>query len=280
MSDIKVGIQVYGLRDMLEDTPENFENVMMQIKKLGYDGIELAGLYGIKPVVIREILEKIGLLPISAHVPLADMLADAEKVAKDYEQIGCKYIVIPYLPEEYRYPNKGYEQFVADVERIAETMQKHGLMLLYHNHNFEYVKMAHGKYMLDDMYDRIPAEHLQTELDLCWVKVAGEDPAEYIKKYTGRCPIVHYKDYIMEGHPRNLFKLIGIDTKEEEIDTGKFELRPVGFGQQLWEPIYEATKFAGAEWIVVEQDEHYELPSLECARRSIGYLRLFMNKNN
>ena len=30
-----------------------------------------------------------------------------------------------------------------------------------------------------------------------------------------------------------MYKLIGIDTEEEEGDTGYFGFRPVGFGQQL-----------------------------------------------
>ena len=29
---------------------------------------------------------------------------------------------------------------------------------------------------------------------------------------------------------------------------------------------------AGAEWVVVEQDEHYGLGGIECARRSRAYL--------
>jgi molybdopterin biosynthesis enzyme len=31
---LPVGIQVYGLRDLLENTPENFKNVMEQVKAL------------------------------------------------------------------------------------------------------------------------------------------------------------------------------------------------------------------------------------------------------
>ena len=46
---LPVGIQVYGLRDLLENTPENFRDVMQKVKDLGYDGVELAGLYGLKP---------------------------------------------------------------------------------------------------------------------------------------------------------------------------------------------------------------------------------------
>ena len=104
--------------------------------------------------------------------------------------------------------------------------------------------------------------------------MAGEDPAGYVKKYKNRCPIVHLKDFIKEGNPKNLYKLIGIETEDQEEDTGIFECRSVGFGQQIWEPILEAAVEADAKWVVVEQDEHYQLPSMECARRSREYLKI------
>ncbi len=78
-----------------------------------------------------------------------------------------------------------------------------------------------------------------------------------------------------EGSPKNLYKLIGIETEEAEEDTGIFEFRPVGFGQQLWEPILDAAIQAEAGWVVVEQDEHYDLDCLEAARRSREYLKIF-----
>jgi sugar phosphate isomerase/epimerase len=277
MSKMKIGIQVFGLRDMLEETPQNFEHVMRQIKEMGYDGVELAGLYGMSPNEVKVVLDKVNLVPISAHVPIVDMLEDAEKVARNYQIIGCRYIAIPYLPEEYRYPKEGYTTFLRGVGKISDIMKKHGLTLLYHNHDFEFQKMSNGNFVLNDIYQQISSDKLQTELDLCWVKVAGEDPSSYMDQYAGRCPIVHYKDFIKEGNPQNVYKLIGIETKKAEKETGRFEFRPVGFGQQIWDPIYQATLRAGTEWIVVEQDEHYNIPSIECARKSIEYLRILMS---
>ena len=40
--------------------------------------------------------------------------------------------------------------------------------LLYHNHNFEFEKI-NGEYALDVLYQSVPAEFLQTEIDTCWV---------------------------------------------------------------------------------------------------------------
>lgn len=116
---LPVGIQVYGLRDLLENTPENFKNVMQQVKNLGYDGVELAGLYGLEPEYIKQVLDEVGLIPISAHVPLVEMMEDAQKVADTYKKIGVKYIAIPYLPEEYRPNTPGYAGALKEFARIG-----------------------------------------------------------------------------------------------------------------------------------------------------------------
>lgn len=271
---LPVGIQVYGLRDLLENTPEQFPVVMKQVKELGYDGVELAGLYGMDPTFIRDTLAEIGLTPLSAHVPLADMMADIEKVIADYQLIGVDYLVVPYLPEEYRHLTPGYPVVIEEMKKIGVAVKAAGMKLLYHNHNFEFVRLENGTFGFDDIYRQVPADLLMVEPDTCWIKVAGQDPVEYIHKYGSRCEVIHLKDFVKEGNPQNLYKLIGIETEKKEEDTGFFEFRPVGFGQMLWEPILNASLEAGAKWVVVEQDEHYDLPPMECARRSREYLKI------
>ena len=271
---LPVGIQVYGLRDLLENTPEQFPAVMKQVKELGYDGVELAGLYGLDPTFIRDTLAEIGLTPLSAHVPLADMTADIEKVIADYQLIGVDYLVVPYLPEEYRHLTPGYPVVIEEMKKIGAAVKAAGMKLLYHNHNFEFVRLEDGTFGFDDIYRQVPADLLMVEPDTCWIKVAGQDPVEYIHKYGSRCEVIHLKDFVKEGNPQNLYKLIGIETEKKEEDTGFFEFRSVGFGQMLWEPILNASLEAGAKWVVVEQDEHYDRPPMECARRSREYLKI------
>ena len=58
--NLPVAIQVYGLRDLLEETPERFEEVMCSVKEMGYQGVELAGLYGLEPGEVKRILDKVG----------------------------------------------------------------------------------------------------------------------------------------------------------------------------------------------------------------------------
>ena len=270
-----VGVQVYGLRDLLENTPENFKNVMQEIKKMGYDGVELAGLYGLEPGFVKKTLEEVGLIPISAHVAFAEMMDDIDKVIADYSAIGVKYLVMPYMAEEYRPVNpEGFKEFLPLLNEIGEKIHKAGMTFLYHNHDFEFVKLENGKWGYDEMFDSIPHDNLQSELDTCWCDVATGEAPEFIEKYTDRIPVVHLKDYIKKGEVKNMYKLIGIDEEENGEDTGYFGFRPVGFGQMIWEPVLEAATKANANWVIVEQDEHYELEPLECARRSREYLRI------
>jgi sugar phosphate isomerase/epimerase len=248
---------------------------MTEIKKMGYDGVELAGLYGLEPAFVKQVLEEVGLIPISAHVAFAEMTDDIDKVIADYGKIGVRYLVMPYMAEEYRPVNpEGFRSFLPLLNEIGSKIHKAGMTFLYHNHDFEFVKLANGKWGYDEMFDSIPHDNLQSELDTCWCDVATGEAPEFIRKYKNRIPVVHLKDYIKKGEVKNMYKLIGIDAEEQGEDTGYFGFRPVGFGQMIWEPVLDAAAEANADWVIVEQDEHYELAPLECARRSREYLRI------
>ena len=145
--------------------------------------------------------------------------------------------------------------------------------MLYHNHDFEFATIG-GKYALDVLYDSIPADLLQTELDTCWVNVGGENPADYIRKYSNRSPVVHLKDFVGEKSD-DMYEMIGIERKAPKRPTG-FEFRPVGSGVQDIPAILDASKDAGTEWVVVEQDEpSMGLTRMESIKTSIDYLKSF-----
>ena len=93
---LPVAVQLYSVRDEMQD---DFYGTIKKMKEYGYDGVEFAGLFGEEPAKIREFCNEIGIVPISAHVPYYDMLADPEKVLADYAEIGCKYVAVPYFSE-------------------------------------------------------------------------------------------------------------------------------------------------------------------------------------
>ncbi|MGI6039258.1 MAG: sugar phosphate isomerase/epimerase [Clostridiales bacterium] len=270
MKNLPVALQVYSIRDEAE---RDFRAAMEKVKEIGYDGVELAGLYNLAPSTVKAILEEFDLVPLSAHVPYDEMVEDIDKVIRDYSEIGCKYLVIPYMNDDMRPNTPKFPEVISEITRIGSVCKENGITLLYHNHDFEFVRMPDGSYGLDYLYANVPADFLQTEIDTCWVKVAGEDPAAYVEKYTGRSPIVHLKDFYMEGRPSNLYQLIGIESTKEEEESGIFEFRPVGHGVQDMPSILDASLKAGAKWVVVEQDESEGRTPLEAVELSRKYLK-------
>ena len=265
----KLGVQVYSVRDEAE---KDLRATFWQIKHMGYEGVELAGLYSYSVEEVKAMAKEAGLTIISAHVPYLDMLADPKKVMKDYASLGCRYIAVPYLMPEYRPGTDKFPEVVENIAKLGQYAKDTGMQLLYHNHDFEFVKLG-DKYALDVLYESVSPDLLKTELDTCWVKVGGPDPASYLRKYAGRSPVVHLKDY-SGVKTENMYALIGID---QEADTKQkvFELRPFGFGVQNVPNILDAAKDAGAEWIIVEQDSpSMGLTPMESIALSARYLQL------
>ena len=267
---LPIAIQLYSVRDDME---KDFYGTIKKVKELGYEGVEFAGLFGKSGAEVKEICDEIGIIPVSAHVPYYDMLENPQAVLKDYKDLGCKYVVVPYLTEECRPGTDGWSATVEGIGKIGAAAKEMGLQLLYHNHDFEFLKID-GEYALDILYNTIPADLLQTELDTCWVNVGGEEPSAYVEKYTGRAPIVHLKDFAGSKGNGPLYKLIGIEEEEAAPAENTFEFRPVGYGCQDWAKIIASAEKAGAEWVVVEQDDpSMEKTPIECAEMSIGYLK-------
>jgi sugar phosphate isomerase/epimerase len=267
MISFPIALQLYSVRD---DMAADFEGTLRKVKAMGYDGVEFAGLFGHTPQQVKAMCEKAGLVPVSAHVPFAELMADPAGQIAAYKEIGCFQVVIPYLPEELRPGRPGFATVIEGAKILGAECKKQGMLLGYHNHDFEFEKLD-GEYALDVLYREVPAELLQTQLDTCWVNVGGEDPVAYVRKYAGRTPTVHLKDFVGEK-TANMYALIGLD--EEKTAAPAFGFRPVGCGKQDFPAILAASEAAGAKWVIVEQDEPaLDKTALECAQMSVEYLK-------
>lgn len=263
-----IALQLYSVR---EDMKADFKGTIQKAKDMGYDGVEFAGLYGKSAKEVKDICNEIGITPISAHVPFTDMMENPDLI-ETYAEIGCKYVVIPYLTEEYRPGQEKFNDVIQGAKVLGEKANSLGMKLCYHNHDFEFTKI-NGEYALDILYKEVPAELLQPQIDTCWVNVGGENPSDYIRKYNGRIEILHLKDFA-GSKSENMYALIGIDEDEKKDTAGKFEFRPVGKGVQNFPDILVAAEEVNTKWVVVEQDNpSLDLSPLECAKVSIDYLK-------
>ena len=254
---VRIAYQLYSARD---EAALDLEKVLRGVSGLGYEGVEFAGFHGKSAPEVRALLDAYKLEAVSSHVALQLIEEDMFGVIAYHLAIGCKRIAVPYLLDADRPGQPGFARVIQVIHRFARLCREAGITLLYHNHDFEFVPVS-GAYALDFLYGAVPEDLLKTEIDACWVRYSGLDPAEYIGKYAGRSPVVHMKDYACDE-----------PTAPCVPRPASFQFRPVGAGCQDVKALVRASVAAGAEWLVVEQDFPFVSP-MEDAKTSIDSLR-------
>lgn len=269
MKKLPIGYQLYSAR---REAEQDLLSVLRTLAAQGYDGVEFAGFYGHSAEEICAMLKETGLKAVSSHVGLHLIEADMQGTIDFHKAIGCQYIAVPYLMDDRRPGTPGFASVIRTVAAFGRLCCQNGIQLLYHNHDFEFAPFS-GMYGLDFLYEAICPEILQTEIDTCWVKYAGEDPCAYLRKYAGRAPVVHLKDYVgrREGGAAP-YGLLGQEEAKQNAGVA-FEFRPFGYGCQDAAAVVSAAIDAGAQWVIVEQDESVGRTPLEAAEMSIGTLK-------
>ncbi|MDQ0088267.1 sugar phosphate isomerase/epimerase [Paenibacillus anaericanus] len=244
---VRVGLQLYTVREALDN---DFEGTLRKVAELGYQGVEFAGFYGRSAQQVTEILNETGLIALGAHTPYEKLRDQLEEEITFNLAIGNRYLICPYLSEEDR---NRWDEVIEDLKVIGKRCHEAGVVLCYHNHEFELTQLIGDKTVLDTIYEEVPASLLQVELDSCWVSYAGYDPLQYIAKYSDRLPILHLKDMI---------------TKED----GSPETVELGKGEITIKAIADAAVDAGVEWLVVEQD-YCAQDALESIKVSMDWIQ-------
>ena len=271
MSKPTVALQLYTVRDF---AAKDLPGTLKQVKAMGYDTVELAGTYDLETADFKKLLDDNGLEAVSAHVGYQAFEADAAGTVAMYKALGCKIVSIPWLGLESLPGGPDFDKTKALMTKIAALCKEQGMVLGYHNHAFELTETTPcGAFVLDALFDALPADVLQAQLDTGWVTAAGQDSVAYIKKYAGRCPTVHLKDIVKSGGDtaKAAVELLGSDTGLE-LDA-KYEDRPVGQGMQDMPAVTKAAIENGAWLMVVELDEAVGMTSLEAAKQSREYLK-------
>lgn len=241
---IQIAVQLYTVRDQAE---KDFIGTLEKISEIGYQGVEFAGYGGLSAGELAKVLERLHLKACGTHVGIDQVTQHLDEVIAYNKEIGNKHIICPWADVKTR------EDFINMgklFNTVGEKCAKEGLVFGYHNHDFEFTSLD-GEYGLDIMFAACAPANVKAELDIFWVRYAGEDPVKYIRKYAGRCPLIHIKD---------------MDSLETRYNT------EIGNGIMDFHAIHAAAKDAGVEWLVVELDE-CPRPSIESISISFENLK-------
>jgi sugar phosphate isomerase/epimerase len=247
------GLALYTVRDAMEKDPKG---TLKAVADAGYEYVETANytdgkFYGMEPSEFKSYLESLGLRAISAHMGMVNM-ENADQLIADVKAAGISYFVIPVPPMGMFTDGpdgmgmKGTaDELVKIMNTLGEKCYNAGLVLLYHNHDFEFLPMADGTIIEDMLLEKCDPKFVNFQMDLFWVTKAGADPLVYFEKYPGRFKAWHVKDMNAEGN-----------------------FAPVGTGSIDFKRILAQKEKSGLEFYLVEQDNTFELDPMEAIKIS------------
>lgn len=242
----KFAAQLYTLRNELE---KDFSGTLRELKKMGWDAVQISGLRGHTAEEIAETLQETGLKTAGMHIGLSEINSNLEEVLHLAKQFNTKDLIVPSLPEEYQ-NELGYRMVRSNLNEIARKIKPLGYTLSYHNHAFEFETEVDGVDALSYLLEPVQSNDLLAEIDVFWVKKGGHDPLTFIQPYANRMPIIHLKDMT--------------DDEEQtyaEVGTGSIDFAPIlQWGEQN-----------GVNWYAVEQDV-CKRPPLDCLQTSLENL--------
>nr|WP_306422937.1 sugar phosphate isomerase/epimerase [Paenarthrobacter aurescens] len=189
-------------------------------------------------------------------MPVESLADNFDKIVDDAKRLDTSLLRIGMLPFGAMKSLEAVVDFAKQANGYAERLQEQGISLYYHNHHIEFAKFD-GKYMLDIIAENSPA--MGMEIDVHWVQRGGLDPVRTLEKYSGRTAMVHLKDYRIGQMPESSFDLL------EKGDFPGFmaefknvvQFAEVGEGNLDFPSIVPAAVAAGAQYLLVEQDELY-----------------------
>lgn len=251
MMEQKIGLNMFSLRDLCQDQT-GLNNTFAALYKMGYRYVQISGLGELTAQEISSALQQSGLKACATHMSWEHFYTRTDQAIEAHQLYGTTHAAIGGLPKEYRSP-AGVDRFVSEAAPVIARLQDAGLDFSYHNHRHEFVRSERQTW-IDLLYDKGAGIGVHFELDTYWVAAAGADPSDYIGRFGDHMSIVHVKDMII--------------TRD-----GEQRFAPVGAGNLNWQRIFETIRQTPVEFLIVEQDAHYDKDPLANVADSLAFLR-------
>lgn len=238
-----LSIQLYTLRDAAQ---KDFPAVLRTLAEIGYKGVEFAGLHGHSATEIKALLDDLGLQVSSSHIGLPTA-ENIEQLAETERTLGNTRLVSGFGPGEFKTlddTKRSAEKF----QVAAELAKQHGMTFGFHNHWWEFDKVADGRLVYDVILEA--ASDAFSELDVYWAAYGGQNAADVVAVNKARLPLLHIKDGTLEK-----------DAPHVAVGSGKLDI-PAIIG---------AADPNVLEWLIVELD-HCGTDMTEAVRQSYTYL--------
>jgi sugar phosphate isomerase/epimerase len=113
--------------------------------------------------------------------------------------VGNDYVTVAWLNPEDRQSLDDYRRWADTFNQAGEVCRENGIRLAYHNHDFELLPID-GQLPFDILLSETDPALVDFELDMFWVRKAGQDIINVLNKAPGRFTMAHIKDMDEQGN--------------------------------------------------------------------------------
>ncbi|HTP86003.1 MAG TPA: sugar phosphate isomerase/epimerase [Bryobacteraceae bacterium] len=264
-----LGAELYTVRQIL---PHKADITIKRIEDIGYSEVE-CGRHDL--AMLAPILKKYGMTVPSVHLETGLITGQRaewklparltwENALDEAKSHGAAFAVIPYVHPHERGNLDDWRALCEKLNKAGETARAAGLTLCYHNHAFELAGEP-GKRPIDILIEHTDADLVGLEIDVFWLSVAGQDPAEFVEHHAARVRLIHLKD-----------KVKSMPVLFDEAKAKASDFKEVGNGSLDFPSILRAADKAGVAHYFVEQDHtmHDPVDSLQVSYQHLRALTL------
>ncbi len=242
-----IGFQTWVVRDVLAN---DFPGTLRQMASLGYQTLEMCSppeyadsgfgpLASLKAAEMRRIIQDAGLKCESCHYPFEGLKANLDERIAFAKELGLTQMVISsfWLKDDAKLSDWQRQCDLAN--QAAEKVQKAGMQLGFHNHNFEVQKLE-GVLIYDALMARFDPKLVKMQFQVAVIS-EGFEAATFFNKYPGRFISMHLADW----------------------SPAERKAVPIGQGIVDWKKLFAAAKTGGVKNYFVEMDVATLKPSCE-----------------
>lgn len=187
----EIGLQLYSLRHQLEI---DVAGTLDQVQAWGITEVEGGGTYGIPLEEFKGMLKDRNIHVVSVGADFEQLRKDPMSAVAQAKAFGAKYVVCFWIPHEGdKFTLEHVRDAVSVFNAAGKILSEHGLSLCYHPHGFEF-RPYESETLFDYLVTNADPANLNFEMDVFWVKQAGQDPLALLNKYPRRFLLLHLKD--------------------------------------------------------------------------------------
>ena len=249
---MKFGLQLYTLRDVIVNNPEE---VIRQVAGFGYKQIEsyegpLGMYWGMGNIGFKKLMDDLDVTLISSH---ANVFNDFERKASEAAEMGVEYLVCPSIHGRIGSRNNldVYREMADTFNEIGLVAKNAGIKFAYHNHAYSFHEID-GEVPQKILMDNTDPELVEYQMDIYWVVAGGHDPEEWISNYPNRFTSSHVKDLMN-----------GADRESTILGTGSID----------YPRILKLAKEKGMKYFIVEQEAYTDTTPLDAVRENAVYMK-------